>query len=173
MSLQWTADKGFGWSPDRVTSGCVRAPCICIMLSLFSGSLRYLLQPKGNGSKSKSDDLGSLRLKLTYIEDTVLPSACYTPLCNLLLKSPDVKVKQQLSSSSYCMSTFKSIAHKRTPLFACSRSRRQQHTSWATSAESDTRPCCRWFDCCSTTIALCLLSLQWRHSSWTTLSKYM
>uniref|UniRef100_A0A7N8X5Y1 RAS p21 protein activator 2 n=1 Tax=Mastacembelus armatus TaxID=205130 RepID=A0A7N8X5Y1_9TELE len=51
----------------------------------------YLLQPKGNGSKSKSDDLGSLRLKLTYIEDTVLPSACYTPLCNLLLKSPDVK----------------------------------------------------------------------------------
>ncbi|KAL3057014.1 hypothetical protein OYC64_007488 [Pagothenia borchgrevinki] len=51
----------------------------------------YLLQPKGNGSKSKSDDLGSLRLKLTYIEDTVLPSAFYTPLCNLLLKSPDVK----------------------------------------------------------------------------------
>lgn len=36
-------------------------------------------------------------MKLTYIEDTVLPSACYTPLCNLLLKSPDVKVK--LSSS--------------------------------------------------------------------------
>uniref|UniRef100_A0A8C5H5Q3 RAS p21 protein activator 2 n=1 Tax=Gouania willdenowi TaxID=441366 RepID=A0A8C5H5Q3_GOUWI len=52
---------------------------------------RYLLQPKGNGSKSKSDDLGSLRLKLNYIEDTVLPPACYTPLCNLLLKSPDVK----------------------------------------------------------------------------------
>ncbi|XP_061924244.1 ras GTPase-activating protein 2 [Entelurus aequoreus] len=51
----------------------------------------YLLQPKGNGSKSKSDDLGSLRLKLAYIEDTVLPPACYTPLCNLLLKSPDVK----------------------------------------------------------------------------------
>ncbi|XP_039865052.1 ras GTPase-activating protein 2 isoform X4 [Simochromis diagramma] len=51
----------------------------------------YLLQPKGNGNKSKSDDLGSLRLKLTYIEDTVLPSACYTPLCTLLLKSPDVK----------------------------------------------------------------------------------
>ncbi|XP_023817549.1 ras GTPase-activating protein 2 [Oryzias latipes] len=51
----------------------------------------YLLQPKGNGSKSKSDDLGSLRLKLTYIEDMVLPSACYKPLCNLLLKSPDVK----------------------------------------------------------------------------------
>ncbi|XP_072317901.1 ras GTPase-activating protein 2 [Eucyclogobius newberryi] len=51
----------------------------------------YLLQPKGNGNKSKSDDLGSLRLRLTYIEDTVLPSACYTPLCNLLLKSPDVK----------------------------------------------------------------------------------
>uniref|UniRef100_A0A672HW83 RAS p21 protein activator 2 n=1 Tax=Salarias fasciatus TaxID=181472 RepID=A0A672HW83_SALFA len=58
---------------------------------LFPCSNRYLLQPKGNGSKSKSDDLGSLRLKLTYIEDTVLPSACYTPLCNLLLKSPDVK----------------------------------------------------------------------------------
>ncbi|XP_017279421.1 ras GTPase-activating protein 2 isoform X3 [Kryptolebias marmoratus] len=51
----------------------------------------YLLQPKGNGSKSKSEDLGSLRLKLTYIEDTVLPSACYTSICNLLLKSPDVK----------------------------------------------------------------------------------
>ncbi|XP_008423644.1 ras GTPase-activating protein 2 [Poecilia reticulata] len=51
----------------------------------------YLLQPKGTGSKSKSDDLGQLRLKLTYIEDTVLPSTCYTPLCNLLLKSPDVK----------------------------------------------------------------------------------
>ncbi|XP_077579074.1 ras GTPase-activating protein 2 [Stigmatopora nigra] len=51
----------------------------------------YLLQPKGNGSKSKSDDLGSLRLKLAYIEDTVLPSACYIPLCNLLLKSSDIK----------------------------------------------------------------------------------
>lgn len=57
-------------------------------------SNRYLLQPKGNGNKSKCDDLGSLRLRLTYIEDTVLPSACYTPLCNLLLKSPDVKVQQ-------------------------------------------------------------------------------
>lgn len=64
--------------------------------SVFLWSKRYLLQPKGNGSKSKSDDLGSLRLKLTYIEDTVLPSACYTPLCNLLLKSPDVKVGQLL-----------------------------------------------------------------------------
>ncbi|XP_075871083.1 ras GTPase-activating protein 2 isoform X2 [Nelusetta ayraudi] len=51
----------------------------------------YLLQPKGTGSKSKSDELGSLRLKLTYIEDTVLPPACYMPLCNLLLKSPEVK----------------------------------------------------------------------------------
>lgn len=60
-------------------------------------SHRYLLQPKGNGSKSKSDDLGSLRVKLTYIEDTVLPSACYTALCNLLLKSPDVKVKKIVS----------------------------------------------------------------------------
>lgn len=53
-----------------------------------------------------------------------------------------------------------------------SQSRHQQRTSWATSAESGTRPCCRWSDCCSTTIALCLLSLQWRHSSWTTLSEY-
>lgn len=66
------------------------------MLSVLLWSIRYLLQPKGNGSKSKSDDLGSLRLKLTYIEDTVLPSAYYTPLCNLLLKSPDVKVRHKL-----------------------------------------------------------------------------
>uniref|UniRef100_A0A674AC54 RAS p21 protein activator 2 n=1 Tax=Salmo trutta TaxID=8032 RepID=A0A674AC54_SALTR len=51
---------------------------------------RYLLQPKGNG-KSKTDDLGSLRLNVTYIEDNVLPSACYTPLRTLLLKSPDIK----------------------------------------------------------------------------------
>ncbi|XP_056467131.1 ras GTPase-activating protein 2 [Gadus chalcogrammus] len=51
----------------------------------------YLLQPKGNGNKHKPDDLGSLRLKVNYVEDTVLPSSCYKPLCNLLLKSPDVK----------------------------------------------------------------------------------
>ncbi|XP_026143694.1 ras GTPase-activating protein 2 [Carassius auratus] len=51
----------------------------------------YLLQPKGNGTKSKPDDLGSLRLKVTYTEDNVLPSACYTDLRNLILKSPDVK----------------------------------------------------------------------------------
>ncbi|KAM6946398.1 ras GTPase-activating protein 2 [Aplochiton taeniatus] len=53
----------------------------------------YLLQPKGNGNgnKSKTDDLGSLRLNVTYTEDTVLPSALYKPLCTLLLKSPDVK----------------------------------------------------------------------------------
>ncbi|CAL8361770.1 unnamed protein product [Merluccius merluccius] len=51
----------------------------------------YLLQPKGNGNKQKPEDLGSLRLKINYIEDTVLPSSCYKPLCNLLLKSPDVK----------------------------------------------------------------------------------
>ncbi|MEQ2181661.1 hypothetical protein GOODEAATRI_013895, partial [Goodea atripinnis] len=67
----------------------------------------YLLQPKGTGSKSKSDDLGQLRLKLHYIEDTVLPSACYTPLCNLLLKSPDVKVtpqpKHQLNLNHWSM----------------------------------------------------------------------
>uniref|UniRef100_A0A673JRN4 Ras GTPase-activating protein 2-like n=1 Tax=Sinocyclocheilus rhinocerous TaxID=307959 RepID=A0A673JRN4_9TELE len=51
----------------------------------------YLLQPKGNGTKSKPDDLGSLRLKVTYTEDNVLPSAFYTALRNLMLKSPDVK----------------------------------------------------------------------------------
>ncbi|XP_051580928.1 ras GTPase-activating protein 2-like isoform X2 [Myxocyprinus asiaticus] len=51
----------------------------------------YLLQPKGNGTKSKPDDLGSLRLNVTYTEDNVLPSACYTALRNLMLKSPDVK----------------------------------------------------------------------------------
>lgn len=56
---------------------------------------RYLLQPKGNGTKSKPDDLGSLRLNVTYTEDNVLPSACYTALCNLMLKSPDVKVQQR------------------------------------------------------------------------------
>uniref|UniRef100_A0A671QSD4 Ras GTPase-activating protein 2-like n=1 Tax=Sinocyclocheilus anshuiensis TaxID=1608454 RepID=A0A671QSD4_9TELE len=51
----------------------------------------YLLQPKGNGTKSKPDDLGSLRLKVTYTEDNVLPSAFYTALRNLMLKSLDVK----------------------------------------------------------------------------------
>uniref|UniRef100_A0A6Q2XN93 RAS p21 protein activator 2 n=1 Tax=Esox lucius TaxID=8010 RepID=A0A6Q2XN93_ESOLU len=51
----------------------------------------YLLQPKGNGNKSKTDDLGSLRLNVTYTEDNVLPSACYTPLRTLLLQSPDAK----------------------------------------------------------------------------------
>ncbi|KAK7151544.1 hypothetical protein R3I94_008008 [Phoxinus phoxinus] len=51
----------------------------------------YLLQPKGNGTKPKPDDLGSLRLKVTYTEDNVLSSACYTALLNLMLKSPDVK----------------------------------------------------------------------------------
>ncbi|KAG1930618.1 ras GTPase-activating protein 2 [Pimephales promelas] len=51
----------------------------------------YLLQPKGNGTKPKPDDLGSLRLKVTYTEDNVLSSACYTALRNLILKSPDVK----------------------------------------------------------------------------------
>ncbi|XP_051952600.1 ras GTPase-activating protein 2-like isoform X2 [Xyrauchen texanus] len=51
----------------------------------------YLLQPKGNGTKSKPDDLGSLRLNVTYTEDNVHPSACYNALRNLMLKSPDVK----------------------------------------------------------------------------------
>nr|XP_006637884.1 PREDICTED: ras GTPase-activating protein 2 isoform X1 [Lepisosteus oculatus] len=52
----------------------------------------YLLQPKDNGNKtSKVDDLGSLRLNITYTEDNVLPSKYYTPLRDLLLKSPDVK----------------------------------------------------------------------------------
>uniref|UniRef100_A0A8C9WST9 RAS p21 protein activator 2 n=1 Tax=Scleropages formosus TaxID=113540 RepID=A0A8C9WST9_SCLFO len=51
----------------------------------------YLLQPKGNGKTSKVDELGSLRLKVTYTEDNVLPSDYYTPLRTLLLKSPEVK----------------------------------------------------------------------------------
>lgn len=51
----------------------------------------YLLQPRGNGTKPKPDDLGSLRLNVTYTEDNVLPSPCYVPLRNLLLRSPDVK----------------------------------------------------------------------------------
>ncbi|XP_041919616.1 ras GTPase-activating protein 2 isoform X1 [Alosa sapidissima] len=51
----------------------------------------YLLLPKGNGNKTKVDDLGSLRLNVTYTEDTVLPSACYASLRTLLMKSPDVK----------------------------------------------------------------------------------
>ncbi|XP_066565744.1 ras GTPase-activating protein 2 isoform X2 [Amia ocellicauda] len=52
----------------------------------------YLLQPKDNGNKtSKTDDLGSLRLNVTYTEDNVLPSIYYISLRDLLLKSPDVK----------------------------------------------------------------------------------
>ncbi|XP_039616151.1 ras GTPase-activating protein 2 [Polypterus senegalus] len=52
----------------------------------------YLLQPKDNGSKTpKADELGSLRLNITYIEDIVLPSMYYIPMRDLLLKSPDVK----------------------------------------------------------------------------------
>ncbi|XP_031429661.1 ras GTPase-activating protein 2 isoform X2 [Clupea harengus] len=51
----------------------------------------YLLLPKGNGNKTKVDDLGSLRLNVTYTEDTVLPSACYAQMRALLLKSPETK----------------------------------------------------------------------------------
>ncbi|XP_056298065.1 ras GTPase-activating protein 2-like [Pseudoliparis swirei] len=51
----------------------------------------YLLQPKGTSSRPRCEELGSLRLKLTYIQDTVLPPGCYTALCSLLLRSPDVK----------------------------------------------------------------------------------
>ncbi|XP_033894391.1 ras GTPase-activating protein 2 isoform X1 [Acipenser ruthenus] len=52
----------------------------------------YLLQPKDNGNKtSKTDDLGSLRVNLTYTEDHVLPSNYYISLRDLLLKSPDFK----------------------------------------------------------------------------------
>uniref|UniRef100_A0AAY4CPQ4 RAS p21 protein activator 2 n=1 Tax=Denticeps clupeoides TaxID=299321 RepID=A0AAY4CPQ4_9TELE len=51
----------------------------------------YLLQPKGNGNKPKPEDLGSLRLNITYTEDIVLPSACYHCLRALVLQSPDVK----------------------------------------------------------------------------------
>lgn len=70
---------------------------------------RYLLQPKGNGTKSKPDDLGSLRLKVTYTEDNVLPSACYTPLRNLMLKSPDVKVRENFQFG--VNGPFKTISH--------------------------------------------------------------
>lgn len=66
--------------------------CIYFFWFLF---YRYLLQPKGNGTKSKPDDLGSLRLNVTYTEDNVLPSTSYTALRNLILKSPDVKVPQR------------------------------------------------------------------------------
>ncbi|XP_077344694.1 ras GTPase-activating protein 2 isoform X2 [Lithobates pipiens] len=52
----------------------------------------YLLQPKDNGSKSsKNDDLGSLRLSISYTEDYVLSSEFYSPLRSLLVKSPDVQ----------------------------------------------------------------------------------
>lgn len=61
-------------------------------LTGISLGFRYLLQPKGNCKTSKADELGSLRLNVTYIEDTVLPSACYERLRALMLKSPDVKV---------------------------------------------------------------------------------
>ncbi|RXM36426.1 Ras GTPase-activating protein 2 [Acipenser ruthenus] len=54
--------------------------------------IKYLLQPKDNGNKtSKTDDLGSLRVNLTYTEDHVLPSNYYISLRDLLLKSPDFK----------------------------------------------------------------------------------
>uniref|UniRef100_A0AAY4CR43 RAS p21 protein activator 2 n=1 Tax=Denticeps clupeoides TaxID=299321 RepID=A0AAY4CR43_9TELE len=68
-----------------------------LILSFFfffmyvSLDFRYLLQPKGNGNKPKPEDLGSLRLNITYTEDIVLPSACYHCLRALVLQSPDVK----------------------------------------------------------------------------------
>lgn len=139
-------------------------------------SHRYLLQPKGNGSKSKSDDLGSLRVKLTYIEDTVLPSACYTALCNLLLKSPDVKVKKIVSwnETFVIRNVFDKAWFFLLSVFLTfhSPSQLQQGTSWVTSTESATRLFCPWFDCCSTTIDLCLLSLLWWRWSSRTLSEF-
>lgn len=52
----------------------------------------YLLQPKDNGNKpAKCEDLGSLRLSISYNEDCVLPSKYYSLLNDLLLKSSDVK----------------------------------------------------------------------------------
>ncbi|XP_062982253.1 ras GTPase-activating protein 3 [Elgaria multicarinata webbii] len=52
----------------------------------------YFLQPRDNGNKSlKPDDLGSLRLNVVYTEDHVFPSDYYSPLRDLLLKSPDVE----------------------------------------------------------------------------------
>ncbi|XP_066540934.1 ras GTPase-activating protein 2 [Hoplias malabaricus] len=57
----------------------------------------YLLQPRGNGTKPKPDDLGSLRLNITYTEDNVLQTYCYATLQKLLLRSPDV---QPISASA-------------------------------------------------------------------------
>ncbi|XP_043927910.1 ras GTPase-activating protein 2-like [Protopterus annectens] len=52
----------------------------------------YYLQPKDNVHKSsRPEDLGSLRLNICYSEDYVLSSQHYTPLRDLLLKSPEVK----------------------------------------------------------------------------------
>ncbi|XP_053565798.1 ras GTPase-activating protein 2 [Bombina bombina] len=52
----------------------------------------YLLQPKDNGNKSsKYEDLGSLRLSVSYAEDNVLASSYYVPLRSLILKSPDIQ----------------------------------------------------------------------------------
>lgn len=76
---------------------CYHADVRCDTNELFC-FFRYLLQPKDNGSKSsKYDDLGSLRLSISYTEDYVLSSEFYSPLRSLLVKSPDVQVLNNTS----------------------------------------------------------------------------
>lgn len=54
---------------------------------------RYFLQPRDNDSKSvKPEELGSLRLNITYTEDHVLTSEAYGSLRELLLKSACLQV---------------------------------------------------------------------------------
>ncbi|XP_030072456.1 ras GTPase-activating protein 2 isoform X2 [Microcaecilia unicolor] len=78
--------------------GEVKVPVKVLRSNTSSYEAWYWLQPRDNGSKSsKTEDLGSLRLNICYAEDHVLPSECYIPLRNLLLKSPDV---QPISASA-------------------------------------------------------------------------
>lgn len=169
MWLHWT---GFGRSSDRVSSSmCEGAIYLYHVVSVVVGSQVssptkrewQQVEVGWSGILASEADLHRRHGAAICLLHTTLQPAAEIPRC-------EGKTAAQLVRILHV-----NLLKHRTPMctsVGSSQSQHQQHTSWATSAESHTRPCCRWSDCCSTTIALCLLCLQWRHSSWTTLSEY-
>ncbi|XP_033096106.1 ras GTPase-activating protein 3-like isoform X2 [Anneissia japonica] len=86
----------------EVFIGEVKIPLSAIDMSTATHKAWYFLKPRENSvNRPQKTDMGSLRVRINYLEDQVFPSSYYNTLRDIILKSPEVSPTS--SSGAYIL----------------------------------------------------------------------
>ncbi|XP_071950386.1 ras GTPase-activating protein 3-like isoform X2 [Antedon mediterranea] len=86
----------------EVFIGEVKIPLSAIDMSTATHKAWYFLKPRENiVNRSQKNDIGSVRVRINYLEDHVFPSKYYNKLRDIVLKSPEISPTS--SSGAYIL----------------------------------------------------------------------